>query len=75
MHNDFIQRERAEYMLINRVAISREWNKLGTRFCNPTPQDAKGFMPWGFDRISDSALDMMGWEGFDCLLDVPQEAS
>ena len=41
----------------------------------PASPDSRGFYSWGFDRRHDASLDLLGWEGFDCVLALEQKGS
>ncbi len=41
----------------------------------PLPEQAAGFLPWGFSRRSDSAADLTGWTGFLAELRSPRDGA
>lgn len=45
-------------------AENRIWLQEGVAFCCPVPKAARGRIPYGFDTINDSAVNVMGWYGF-----------
>ncbi len=58
-------------MLKVKECIVPGWIKTEEKYTYPAAKQGKGFRPWGFDRVCDGAADLMGWAGFDCLMDIP----
>ena len=59
-------------MLKAKERIVPGWVDTGSEYIYPPALEHTGFEPWGFDKTARGALDMWGWSGFDCLLDVPK---
>lgn len=57
-------------MLKVRENIVPGWIKKDTEYIYPPAEQGSRWLPWGFDKRSDTALDMYGWLGFDCWLNV-----
>ena len=48
------------------------WQQQDGVYTKPDVVQGYHFVPWGFDEKCEEALDMYGWAGFDCWVDVPQ---
>lgn len=62
-------------MFKGREQIVPGWVQQGTTYTYPPALEDTSFTPWGFDKTCAGALDVWGWAGFECLLDVPQEGA
>lgn len=58
-------------MLKVRENIVPGWQCSGNTYVYPPAVNGNVFTPWGFDKKCETALDMYGWAGFDCVLDMP----
>lgn len=60
-------------MLKGKETIVPGWVRNGSAYIYPPSLVNTDFTPWGFDKRCEGALDMWGWAGFDCLLEVPAD--
>lgn len=63
----------SESMFKGREQIVPGWVQQGERYTYPPAMEDTSFTPWGFDKTCAGALDLWGWAGFECLLDVLQD--
>lgn len=62
-------------MMKIRESIVPGWSEEPEGYVYPPALEGTAFKPWGFDPMCGSALDMLDWAGFDCLVetDAPGE--
>ena len=55
-------------MMKIKESIVPGWSEEPEGYVYPPALEGTAFKPWGLDPMCVSALDMLDWAGFDCLV-------